>query len=46
MKDFYEFASDHPYLTFALAYIAGETIIKTVYCIFNRRCSNCPEKLE
>lgn len=38
MKDFYEFASEHYFLTFLLAVIIGETIIKTAHAIFNRNC--------
>lgn len=40
MNDFYQFASNSPFLTFFLFMIIGETIIKTANAIFG----GCKEK--
>ena len=37
MNSFYEFASNSPWLTFFLAAIIGDVIIKTARAIFGRK---------
>ena len=46
MKEFFDFASNNPVLTWVLFWIVGATIVDTAEKLASCRCNNCCKKDE